>query len=98
MEEVLAIWALSMITGVTVWTLRAVGKHLERKHQRAIGAAPQAVEEAEEAMLARLAHVEQRVEAVASLEERVLDIEERQDFAERLLAQQDRDRLPGASA
>ncbi len=96
MEEVLAIWALSMITGVTVWTLRALGKHLERRHQRVSGAAGQAA--VDERLLERLAQIEQRVEAVPLLEERILEIEERQDFAERLLTQQDRDRLPGAPA
>lgn len=43
----------------------------------------------------RLAEVEERLHYVEGLQDRVIELEERLDFTERLLAQGQKDRLPG---
>ena len=90
MEEFAAFWAMGMVTGVAVWLLRALSKYWERKHQRHMGQLPG------EQFGDRVSEVERQVQALGDvLEDRVVEIEERQDFAERLLTQAAREEIPG---
>ncbi len=90
MEEFLVLWVLAMITGFGVWSLRSLGKHWERKHQRQMGQLPG------EQFGDRVTVLERQVQEFGGmLENRVAEIEERQDFAERLLTQAAREELPG---
>lgn len=92
MEELLAIWVMGMATVVAVWTLRTVSRQLERRHERA--RASRRLPE-HDALPERVAELERLVHGIATVEDRIAEVEERQDFAERLLTQSVREALPG---
>lgn len=90
MEELAAFWAMGMVTGVAVWLLRSLGKHWERKQERQLAQASGGP------IADRVAELERQFEMLGGgLEARIAEVEERQDFAERLLTQAAREELPG---
>lgn len=78
-EEVLSLWAMGLITGGVVWGLRSLTRHWERKHQRLLAGTESQVS------LERRTELERLAAGNAALEGRVVELEERLDFAERLL-------------
>ena len=79
MEEVLALWMMGLVTGGVIWALRSLSRHWERKHQRLLAGRESQVS------LERRAEMERLAAGNAQLEDRVAELEERLDFAERLL-------------
>jgi len=89
-EIVASFWAMGMTTAFAVWVARSLSRHWARKHQRLLGSG-----EGVEHLADRVAEVERRLLAVAgTLEDRMTELEERQDFSERVLTQAAREQLP----
>ncbi|MBI2074120.1 MAG: hypothetical protein HYT81_13985 [Gemmatimonadetes bacterium] len=85
-EFVMALVAMGMVTGLLASVVRTVGRSLERKHGAATGELPQLRAEVD---ALRIEVAEQQ-----DLRQRLLDLEERLDFAERLLARERGPALP----
>lgn len=79
MEEVLALWLMGLLTGGVVWALRSLSRHWDRKHQRQMAGSESRM------TLEHRAEVDRLAAGNAQLEDRVAELEERLDFAERLL-------------
>ncbi len=90
MEELFVIWAMTIATGTGVWLLRIISRSLERRHERSVrgGAVDTALAE-------RVEELERQLDGAGFVSERLGELEERQDFAERMLAQHTREQLPG---
>jgi hypothetical protein len=71
---------MGMGTFLLYGVYRTVNRILDRRHERRLGAAPQVQEE--------LAELRDRVERLEAQASRVPELEERLDFAERMLAKQ----------
>jgi hypothetical protein len=85
---VLPILAMGMGTLFMVGLYRTVNRVLDRRHEVRMRAAGGPVPE-------EVGHLEERVAALESQVERVRELEERLDFAERMLAQQRQQPLLG---
>ena len=68
---------------------RTVNRHLERRHERVMA------ETARGSSVTELEDVNARLEMLEEVAERVHELEERIDFTERMLAQQQRQRIEG---
>lgn len=79
--DVLLVWVMGLVTMAAVWGLRMASKYLERKPR-----SPAAGEEIAH-FAERLERLEAQREGDAGIEQRLTELEERLDFAERLLAQ-----------
>ena len=77
---ILAILSLVSITALGFGLMRSINRHLDRKHQSERGLD-------EDRVLSELDEVRGRLEGVDELRGRMVDLEERVDFAERLLAE-----------
>jgi len=89
-EFVLVLAAMGTITAIVGVIARAVLRHQDRQLQAGRGEAPSEVRAELEELRAQFAEQQ-------DLRQRVLDMEERLDFAERMLIQrQEQTRLPGA--
>jgi hypothetical protein len=87
---VLPILGMGMGTFVLFGAYRTINRHLDRRHEQQMAGAARGQSGAE------LEDLRNRVEMLEEAAERVREIEERLDFAERMLAQQQRIRIdPG---
>lgn len=88
MDEGLIVPIAGMLTGIILGLplIRALVRHIERQ---AVGGG----EPPDEALRAEVQELRQRIEAMDDVRERLTDLEERQEFTERVLARQ---RQPGA--
>jgi hypothetical protein len=82
-EEIVFITVVSIVslTALGFGLMRTIGKHLERKWQVTHGGA------GAEQVSAEMEELRVRLEGADELRERVADLEERMDFAERVLAE-----------
>ena len=80
---------MGMATLAMFGVYRLAVRWIDRRHERALTAARGEAGDPE------LTHLRSRVDALEGVAERVQELEERLDFAERLLTQPARDRLPG---
>jgi len=84
----LVMMGMTMLAGVGVY--RVIVRSLDRKHERLLAEMQRGTGGTE------IAGLQARVEALEEVAGRVQELEERVDFTERLLTQQQRDRLPSA--
>ncbi len=85
-EEVFFLFMLAVAGGLGFQVLRLIGRVIDRKYDASGSAELRDLH-------ARLGAVEREVAALHGSEDRLAEIEERVDFAERMLAQQ-RERIP----
>ena len=82
-EEIvlLSFTSIMAATGLLFGLMRSINKHLDRKYRVKAGAP-------DEQVLAELEDLRSRLEGADHLAERVAELEERLDFAERVLSQE----------